>query len=377
MAWRFTDPKTPPEAAAGPSPHLRFDTRLARWRWDFAGHLERAQQRVGRDLTPAEAAAAVGPEVALALSHIEASPPDQTVFGSIYEQGAAGRRLPVDARKAAESRKHAEAVSAKALSGSTPDFMREGLYLGAVEVLYDILKHHNPNDLEAAGGLARFLHLSRQNLAAMAEWADRYCRAASAASVFRRIPQTADPVRAGVAAAFHDSLTKLLVTSLSSDAQLLEASTLFKPERLSGMPLRASTLESVAEYVRSTANWLNLVCQTKGHMAFYQLGTGTIQRVRTAVQTLLRVWRESHLEVYPPSMKQVMIECATALVQILDKELPYKQTELRVAACRAMGDIPLFETIHLLQARMEHHDPVVKREIGEAIRQAGVGMGIG
>jgi hypothetical protein len=378
MALRFADPAISPLPEAHPmAAHLKYDERLGRWRWGFSATLQLARQRTGRDLTPEEAVAAIAPEFAASLAHIDAEPPDQTVFGVVYELNPAIRRGPADAAKAAQSRKNAEAVVDKALAVTTQDFLREGFIAAAVEILRDSSRGAEGNNLQAASELVRFLYLARTRLEALAEWADLFCRVASAAGVFRRLGRPDDPIRARVAAAYQEFQTGLLTMSLESDSILLEARRLYDPARLAAFPLRPSTIDEAAQYLRTySVNWLQMVCQTPDTMRYFQVGVGTVERVREAVRALFRVWREAHLAVYPPVMKAVLIECAGALNLLLTRPVPV-HSDFRVAACLALGEIPLYETVDLLKPHLQDADPAVRKQADEALRQIAAAFGFG
>jgi hypothetical protein len=377
MSWRFSDPHTAPYGSGRPDRvHLGFDQRLGRWRWAFKPAIDDARRRVGRDLTGEEAAVALAPELGLAFQHIAAEPPDATVFGTIYVTGA-DRVTGGNAAKAKDSRKHAEVTASRAADPSTPDFLREGLMLGAAEVIYDVLRDYAPNALGAATMLVRCFHSAHDDSSALAEWADRYCRVYSAAIACGRLPAN-DPVRAAVLAAYQPDRYSMLTIELESDALQLGVYRLFDPAPLAALPVVPMPLDELASYIQTyEINWLNMVCQTPDHMGYFQLGPGTLRRLGESVHAMVKMWKGLHLATFPPRMKEVMIHAAVAANQVLVKPLPYEITEIRVAACQAMGKIPMMETLDLLRPHAEGSDSPVKTAASQAILDILATLGIG
>jgi hypothetical protein len=343
MPLRFSDPNSRPSGT------VVFDGTLRRWRWGFRG---------SRDSLRAE--------VAVALAHIESNPPDQTVFGVIYDP-TAGKRSAADMSKATASRKNAE-ITAKTALGAV-DFMREGMMMGAVEIIQDVRREYNPNDLWAADAVIRFLHLAKAEQAAIAEWADLYCRVASAASTFRR-SKPGDPTLQRVREAYEEFFTSVLPLGLEGNAQLLEIRGAYDAVPIVDLPMRNTVIDETATYLEIYgANWLSMVCQSADSMRYFQLAPATFQHVQDSIETMMRAWKASNLPVYTPRMRQVFLKCIGALGLALERPVPVRPTEIRVAACRALGAIPIPECQAYLQKHLQYPDPIVRKEVEEAARR--------
>jgi len=379
MAFRFSDPGAPPVPRVGwPSTNLIFDQRLGRWRWAFQAALEVTRDRQGRDLTTAEAVATLEPELTAALGYIAAQVPDDNVFGVVYSTGGPLRVAGGDATKGATSLKNALATVDKALSPVTPDYLRGGLLGGAIGILYSALKDYAPNDLSASGSLVRSLHAARRPLEALAEWAHLYCRAVSAASVFQRVPHKDDPTHARVAQAYQPFLTTLLPDVIESHALVLDARRLYDPARLAGLPLLPSALDEVGGYIEVYhVNWLYMVSESRDSMAFFQLGVGTVGGMKRVLLRYFEWWKASGLQTYTPRMKRTLVKCVGVLEPLLVKDIPgANAAQIRVAACQALAEIPLQETIDALGRHRQHPDAAVRTAVDEAIRQIASRLGI-
>jgi len=366
MALRYKDQAVPPLPVGHRlAARMKYDQRLGRWRWGFRAALDQARLRTGRDLTTAEAVTAIEPELAVALTYIGTEPPDANVFGVIYELSSG--RLG-DTGKAVDSRKRAEATVQKAMAPETPDFIRPGFIAGAVDILYDVLKDLDPNELLAGCKLAHFLHLSKQPLDALAEWAEVYCRAISAENVLQKLNQD-DPTKARLVQAYGPFLHGVLTAELASTSGLLDAWRLYEPARLIELRDIRTLTDVVKGVVELRVNWLNMVCKDGYSMQYYQLGPGTIQTTRNAVQALFKSWRNMQLPVYPRQMKEVLLQCVNIFDKLLASVIPtvLQVTEIKIKTCEALGEIPLLETIDVLKKYQQHPDPVIKKKVEDAI----------
>lgn len=366
MAWRFSERgRRIVWAGRDVSPADGFDANFGRKRWPFAGVLQRAASAAGKPLTPEQAVAAIQPEFRTALDYLDAQPADESVFGVIYDVSSGA--VVKDKDGAERSRKNAatyiQTGSEQGSEGGGDVFLEE-----AATILYRILKEDNPNHLAAQLSLVRCLHqLHRPE--ALAELCDLYCRLASAGLVMERMT-AADPVRQRMLEAYKPFRTSGFMNEVMSTADLLGARIMFDPMRLTAFALGDDgMLEEWAGYIQLyDINWLIKATVDESHMGYYGFGPGTIVRLQRSIKVFFKLWKKANLRVYPARMKQMLVKCIEVLDSILGK---VSRTDVRLRIFETLGEIPLLETVPILQKHLQNADAASKPTIERALISIG------
>jgi hypothetical protein len=392
MPWRFADPASakavvPPNLWPGPFLEGRttYDPRIERYRWAFSPRLLEACVRAGCRLTPYQASVVAEAELHAAFLYIDAQPADGNIFGVIYDATSGALPNAEIVSKANRSRLNAETSAKHETNPETPEWERGGFADGAKEIVYDLLRDYNPNDIGAAVRLVPFLTRAKRPIAALAEWCDVYCRVYSvAAAIGKTAPN--DPALRRVLAAVNDSVNAHLATELELYAHMLGVDRLYGIDRhysdrpyydsisrmawVAARPASASTISQspianlrvnilpyTMTYAAGNLNQAYDVTPTQGSV-------GLVKRARQDLRTLMDFWRATLLPFYPAWLKEVLLAVASALAKALAREL---STAIRALAGAALGDIPLPETIDMLKVHANDSDQTVRAAVQQSI----------
>jgi hypothetical protein len=120
-----------------------------------------------------------------------------------------------------------------------------------------------------------------------------------------------------------------------------------------------------------------MVCESRGSMAFFQLGEGTVLGMKRVLLRYFEWGKASGLATFTPRMKRTLIKCVGALEPLLVKDIPGPSaTQIRVKACETLAEIPLQETVDALAPHRQHPVPAVRTAVEDAIRQITVHLGV-
>ena len=69
-------------------------------------------------------------------------------------------------------------------------------------------------------------------------------------------------------------------------------------------------------------------------------------------------------------MKRTLARCVGVLEPLLAKDIPGAHaTQIKVAVCETLAEIPLQETVDALGKHRQHPDAAVRKAVDEALRQ--------
>jgi hypothetical protein len=360
MAWQLSDASSIPETGRTDARRfLVFDKTLGRWRWGFRAALEPLPE----SCTEQEALRALAPLLKAAEEYIDSNPPDGTVFGIIGELGSGALPGPGQLAKAGQSRKNADSAARREVGPDVPEWQQGAFIAAAIEILFDLLRVENPNDLAAACLLARYLRVAGRRRDAFAECCDVYCRALSLGSVLERASaQSTETAR--VSHAYQKLLNDGLVWQIADTCALLGLAGIVDRARMDRLLPPNSPVLQVAAHLVSEANWITMVTTDASHMGYFQFVAGTVHQYRKHLLTLLKLSFDAGVSVHPPAVKDAVLKSIALMDRVMTRS---KSQDVRIAASDTLEIIHLQESIDVLKKYSNDDDLAFRQRAQIAI----------
>lgn len=353
----------------------------------------------GREPTVEEAAARLRSQVEAAEAHIRSLPSDGSVFGLVYDEPSgkrSGKAAGVAAERAAQT---AEAFLRRAESPETPEEQREAFGQAAVDALNEALQH-DPNNPRLTLKLVRGLHGAGRTAMALIEWGKIYCKQIPVAAMVEHWCLLADSKQRQ--AAFDDPRFKrarevylpLVKTGLIDEVhragRALGAQSLYGRGYVTSLfCLHAGhPVAALAEVLKYPAlnHVVGPILNVEQGLTPWRLVPSKVQFVREIARKLTRSWRESELPMFPACMRGSFNEAVQAMGQLLSRShmalmvqrgnaASGQVTGLRVEACRTLAEIPLVESLALLEQHEDDSDQRVRQAVAKARESVGRALG--